>query len=99
MLANLYMNRFLKYWRITGRGEAFQAQVVKYADDFVILSRHHAAEALNWTRNVVTRIGLTLNETKTSIKAACQEQFDFRLHIWTVALSEERRDKPACCWE
>src|ERR1700731_3454582 len=76
-LANLYMNRFLKYWRITGRGEAFQAQVVNYADDFVILSRHHAAEALNWTRSVMTRIGLTLNEAKTSIKQARKERFDF----------------------
>ena len=25
LLANLYMNRFLKYWRITGKGEALQA--------------------------------------------------------------------------
>jgi RNA-directed DNA polymerase len=33
LLANLYMNRFLKYWRITGRGKVFQAQVVNYADD------------------------------------------------------------------
>jgi hypothetical protein len=24
MLANIYMNRFLKYWRLTGRGEAFR---------------------------------------------------------------------------
>src|SRR5437764_230242 len=49
LLANLYMNRFLKYWRITGRGEVFHAQVVNYPDDFVILSRGCAAEALNWT--------------------------------------------------
>jgi RNA-directed DNA polymerase len=77
LLANLYMNRFLKYWRITERGEVFQAQVVNYADDFVILSRRCAAEALNWTRNVMTRIGLTLNEAKTSIKPARSEQFDF----------------------
>ena len=39
MLANIYINRFLKYWRLTGRGEAFRAHVVAYADDFVILSR------------------------------------------------------------
>ena len=39
LLANLYMNRFLKHWRATGRGEAYQAQIVSYADDFVILSR------------------------------------------------------------
>ena len=77
MLANLYMNRYLKYWRATGRGEAYQARVINYADDFVILSRAHAAEALEWTREVMTRIGLTLNEAKTRIKAACREQFDF----------------------
>jgi RNA-directed DNA polymerase len=77
LLANLYMNRFLKYWRITGRGEVFQAQVVNYADDFVILSRGCAAGALNWTRSVMTRIGLTLNEAKTSIQRGRTERFDF----------------------
>ncbi len=77
LLANLYMNRFLKYWRITGRSEVFRAQVVNYADDFVILSRGCATEALNWTRSVMTRIGLTLNEAKTSIKQARRERFDF----------------------
>src|SRR6266702_1566004 len=77
LLANLYMNRFLKYWRITGRSEVFRAQVVTYADDFVILSRACAAEALDWTRSVMTRIGLTLNEAKTSVKQARREQFDF----------------------
>src|SRR5450432_283543 len=46
LLANLYMNRFLKYWRITGRGEVFQAQIVNYADDFVILSRRCATEMI-----------------------------------------------------
>ena len=77
LLANLYMNRFLKYWRITGRSEVFRAEVVTYADDFVILSRACAAEALDWTRAVMTRIGLTLNEAKTSIKQARTEWFDF----------------------
>jgi RNA-directed DNA polymerase len=45
LVANLYMNRFLKYWRQTGGGEAWDAHVINYADDFVILSRGHAAEA------------------------------------------------------
>jgi RNA-directed DNA polymerase len=77
LLANLYMNRLLKGWRNTRRGEQFQARVVNYADDFVILSRGKAAEALEWTRNVVTRLGLTLNEAKTSIKQARKECFHF----------------------
>lgn len=77
LLANLYMNRFLKFWRITERGKVLQAHVVNYADDFVILSRGHAAQALDWTRQVMRRVGLTLNEAKTSIKPARRERFDF----------------------
>jgi RNA-directed DNA polymerase len=77
MLANLYMNRFLKHWRMTGRCEAFRAHVVNYADDFVILSRGHAAEAMAWTKVVMTKLGLTLNEAKTSLKDARRERFDF----------------------
>ena len=68
LLAALYMNRFLRYWRITGQGTRFRAEVVNYADDLVILSRGHAREALAWTRQVMTRLGLTLNEAKTSVR-------------------------------
>ena len=77
LLANIYMNQFLKHWRLTGRGEAFRAHVVSYADDFVILSRGCAAEALAWTKAVMTRLGLTLNEAKTSLRDARQERFTF----------------------
>ena len=76
-LANLYINRMLKGFRQTRRGEQFRAQIINYADDFVIVSRHKAAEALEWTRGVVGRLGLTLNEKKTSIRNARQERFDF----------------------
>jgi len=77
LLANRYMNRFLRHWRNQGRGEAFRAHVVNYADDFVILSRGHADEALAWTRRVMTKLGLTVNEAKTSVLDARQERFDF----------------------
>jgi RNA-directed DNA polymerase len=77
LLANLYMNRLLKGWRNTKRGTQYDAHIVNYADDFVILSRGKAAEALNWTRQVTARMGVTLNEAKTSIKQARQESFNF----------------------
>jgi len=41
-----------------------RAHVVSYADDFVILSRGHAEEALTWTKAVMTKLGLTLNDAK-----------------------------------
>src|SRR5215813_437766 len=65
LLANLYMNRFLKHWRFTGCGEAFRAQIIAYADDFVILSRGHAVEAMMWTKAVMTKLRLSLNEATT----------------------------------
>jgi RNA-directed DNA polymerase len=77
LLANLYMNRFLKHWRKTGRSEAFRGHIISYADDFVILCRGHAVEALAWAKAVMTKLGLTLNETKTKLKDARTEHFDF----------------------
>ncbi len=77
LLANIYMNRFLKHWRQSGAGEAFRAHVVSYADDFVILSRGRAAEALTWTTEVMTKLGLSINEAKTSVRDARKERFDF----------------------
>jgi RNA-directed DNA polymerase len=77
LLANIYMNRFLKYWRLSGCGEAYRAHVVCYADDFVILSRGRAAGALAWTKAVMTKLGLAINEDKTSLRNARKERFDF----------------------
>lgn len=77
LLANLYMNRFLKYWRIKGCGEAFHAKVVSYADDFVIMSQGKAHEALQWTNAVMEHLGLMLNKEKTAIRDAYNGNFDF----------------------
>jgi RNA-directed DNA polymerase len=77
LLANIYMNRFLKYWRQNGLGQRLKAHVVAYADDLAILSRGHADEAHEVLRDVMTRIGLTLNETKTKLREATSERFDF----------------------
>jgi RNA-directed DNA polymerase len=77
LLANVYMNRFLRYWRIKRCDELFQAHVVSYADDFVILSRGKAAGALEWTGNAMSRLGLRLNEDKTAIRDGLRGNFDF----------------------
>jgi RNA-directed DNA polymerase len=77
LLANVYMNRFLKYWKQTERGAKFRARIVTYADDFVILSHGFAAEAMEWTSAVMARMGLTINATKTRICNARHDRFDF----------------------
>lgn len=77
LLANVYMNRYLRAWRERGKGQQYRARIVAYADDFVILSRGRAAGALEWTRWAMSRLGLALNETKTCIRSARRESFDF----------------------
>jgi RNA-directed DNA polymerase len=89
LLANLYFNRMLKGWRQTGRGKQFRAHIVNYADDFVILSRRKAAESLAWTRGVLLRLGLTLNEKKTSIRNARKERFDFLGYTFGPHISQK----------
>src|SRR4051794_30314016 len=62
---------------LTGIREELRHKTYRPQDDFVILSRGKAVQALDWTRRGVTRLGLTLTEAKTSIKQARTESFDF----------------------
>ena len=77
LLANIYINRFLRVFVERGKDREFAARLINYADDFVILSRGRAKEALEWTRRVMAAIGLSLNETKTCIRNGRLEKFHF----------------------
>lgn len=87
LLANIYMHRYLKTWRIRKKGVEFRAFIVNYADDFVIVSRGRARQALEWTRWVMERIGLRLNETKTCVRDARRESFNFLGYTFGPAFS------------
>jgi RNA-directed DNA polymerase len=77
LLANIYMNRFMRAWRERGADRKLKAVVVSYADDFVILSRGKAKEALALVKRWMSMLKLTLNETKTRLCDARKEHFDF----------------------
>jgi RNA-directed DNA polymerase len=77
LLANIYMHRFLRAWRERGKATQYRAKLINYADDFVILSRGNAEQALTWTRWAMAELGLTLNEAKTCIREARRESFTF----------------------
>ena len=77
LLANVYMNRFLRAWRDRGMNQHLKTKVVAYADDFVILCRGTAGPALAVTRRWMTNLKLTVNEQKTCLRDARQETFDF----------------------
>jgi hypothetical protein len=56
---------------------AYQARIVNYADDFVILCRRRAEDAMTAMRGMMERMKLTLNETKTHVCHLPAESFDF----------------------
>jgi RNA-directed DNA polymerase len=77
LLSNLYMRRFLLGWKQLGHETRLRAQIVNYADDFVICCRGTADEAMAVMRNMMERLKLTVNETKTRVCQVPHESFDF----------------------
>jgi len=53
------------------------AHIVNYADDFVICCRGTADQAMATMRTMMTKLRLTVNETKTRLRRIPEETFDF----------------------
>lgn len=77
LLANIYMNRYIKAFYGHGLDKRYGAVLVNYADDFVVLCRHGAQEVHVITKAWMKDIGLTLNEDKTRVLNARSGEFDF----------------------
>jgi RNA-directed DNA polymerase len=77
LLALIYMNRYLKVFRLRGLDRRYGARLVAYADDFVVLCRIGATEVLAQSRQWFTQMGLTLNEQKTRVCDGRREVFTF----------------------
>jgi len=77
LLANLYMRRFILGWKTCGHEQRFQAEIVNYADDFVICCRGQAEAAMDAVRSMMRKLRLTINEEKTHLRRLPEESFDF----------------------
>ncbi|AMM13103.1 hypothetical protein AX768_02215 [Burkholderia sp. PAMC 28687] len=78
LLANLYFRRFMLAWYGHGYADKYQAEIVNYADDFVILCREGRGEgAMEAMRHLMGKLGLTVNEKKTRLVKLPDERFDF----------------------
>jgi RNA-directed DNA polymerase len=77
LLANIYMRRFIVGWKALGHEQRLDAHIVNYADDFVICCRGTADEAMTAMRGMMSKLRLTVNETKTRLCRVPEETFDF----------------------
>jgi group II intron reverse transcriptase/maturase len=77
LLSNLYMRRFVLGWKKLGHEKRLEARIVNYADDLVICCCGRAEEALAIMRDMMSKLKLTVNETKTRVCKLPEEKFDF----------------------
>lgn len=77
LLANLYMRRFVLGWKTLHYERKLSARIVNYADDFVICCRGTGEAAHAAMRDLMSRLKLTVNETKTKLCRVPHETFDF----------------------
>lgn len=77
LLSNVYMRRFVRTWMRKGYVGWLDAFVVNYADDFVILSRGRAEQAMAQMREMMRKLKLTVNERKTRRCRLPEESFTF----------------------
>jgi hypothetical protein len=71
------MRRFVLVWKKLGHEKRLGAYIVNYADDLVICCRDGAEEALATMRVMMTKLKLTVNETKTRVSKLPEETCDF----------------------
>lgn len=78
LLANIYMNLID---RIVNREEGWFAKrgirMIRYADDFILISKHMNQEVLNKLHGYLDRMELTINKEKSKLIKAKEKSFDF----------------------
>ena len=77
LMANLYMRRFVLGWKKLGHESRLRARVVSYADDLVICCRGSGEAAMVAMREMMEKLKLTVNETKTQLRTLPDESVDF----------------------
>ena len=77
LLSNLYLHLLDRIWQRHTLATKYQATLVRYADDFVVLCRRDVATPLATIRRILERLELTLNESKTRVVDANVEPFRF----------------------
>jgi len=78
LLANIYMHLVDKI--ANSKTKLFYKlgiKIVRYADDFVLMGERITSEAIDKLKEVLQRMGLTLNETKTRQIQAMETPFNF----------------------
>ena len=89
-MSNLYLHLLDRIWERNNLQQRLGARIVRYADDIVLLcKRGNSGRVMTIFRQILERLKLTLNESKTKIVNAHKGSFDFLgFSIW---IAESRK--------
>lgn len=76
LLANIYLNELDKIWNMKYKRQ-FNARLIRYADDFVVMSGRKMQDAYKATQTVISDLGLKLNEEKTQMLDMRKDKLTF----------------------
>ncbi len=77
LLANLYLHLLDRIWYRRDLANRYDARIVRYADDLVILCKGSVERPLQILKAVLEKCDLRLNEKKTRIVNSYEESFEF----------------------
>jgi len=77
LLANIYLNVLDTVWKLKKVREVYGARLVRYADDFVVLTKGKTERVLKGIEAVLDYLSLSLNTEKTRIIEAKRDGFNF----------------------
>ncbi len=84
LLANVYLHLLDRNFRLHVQRGDLGGRLIRYADDFVLLTARRPARELAWIQRVMGRLGLTLHAEKTRVLDARHVSFAFlgHTHRW-----------------
>ena len=77
LLSNMYLHLLDRSFRKRVERGELQGRLVRYCDDFVLLTRHRPDKELSWLHAFLARLGLTLHPDKTRMVNTWKTAFDF----------------------
>ena len=77
LLSNVYMRRFILGWKQSGHARRYGAEIVNYADDFVVCGKAPAEAMRAIVERMMEQLRLPVNATKTRCLRCPDEPMEF----------------------
>lgn len=98
LLANIYLHLLDKaVKRIGGKFQSYGIEIVRYADDFVLMAKKLPEESLSYLYTLLSRMKLKINEEKSKKLNAQEESFDFL--GYSFRYSDDLFGRPQKYWD